>query len=170
MMTTRAALLFSMFVTAGCQYVQDGWAFQPFEGPGYDIKDGLLLDIDADTPLVIAATYLPVGKDGKDLFDERMEALQGELAAGPEGLVGFSLGQKLVGREYRTVSVWESEDAMMAFVLGEAHLAAMGDSASIAEPGVDAIVHQWETTAAQLPPVWDDVIEHTDGDGRRIAY
>ena len=167
----RLALLSVPLLLAGCQYVHDGWAFQPFQGPAFDIKDGLLIDAEEGQTFVIAATYLPVSKDSRDLFGERMDAIQAELDAEPDGLIGYALAQKLVGSdEYRTVTVWEDEDAMMAFVLGEAHLAAMASSTQIKDPEGEARVHRWEIAADALPPVWDDVIEMTDSQGRAVAY
>lgn len=165
-------LILALSSGAGCQYVQDGWAFRPFEGPGYDIADGLLLDVEEGQTFLLATTYLPVSKAGERRFGDHMDALQDELDSGPEGLVGQSLAQKIFGREYRTLTVWEDEDAMMAFVLGEAHLAAMADSTEIADPEspIGPLVQRWEIAPEDLPPVWDEVIERLDTEGRGVIY
>lgn len=156
---------------SGCQYAHDGWAFRPFEGPGYDLSEGLSSDIPADQPLVLASTYLPVIgiRDARKLFDTRMEDIQTELDAAPEGLVGYSLASKLFGQDaYRTITVWESEDAMYEFVTGDAHSRAMADMGDIAVPG-ESLMLVTTIQPSALPPAWDTWIERIEAEGV-VAY
>lgn len=168
----RLALLVPALVaTSACDYLSsDGWLFSPFEGPGYTQADGLTLDLPGDQSLIVATTYLPIrdGDEANDLFQRHMEELNAALEAGPEGLVGYSLGQSLVANEVRTLSVWTSYEAMYGFVLGDAHAAAMEDGARIEVEGA-ARVAQWETTAAELPPSWPEARERVETEGRN-AY
>jgi quinol monooxygenase YgiN len=168
-----ATLLAASFAAAGCDIVTgDGWIRQPFAGPGYSQESGLSEDIDPDADLLVGTTLLYVGDDGEaqPLFDEHMVALQKALDDGPEGMVGYSFSQSLFDNVYRTVSVWESQEALFAFVFSEAHLAAMNDVDAIAQPDVDSKVHDYTMKASELPPKWDDVIQRLDDDGRVAAY
>lgn len=167
---TRTLLLLTTLGLSACAYTEDGWIWRPFQGPAYDTAEGLLVEPEDGTTYVVAATYLPVSRDGREVFGEHMEALNEELEAEPEGLIGYSLGEKLVGREYRTVTVWESEEAMYGFVLGEAHAAAMVDASTIRDPDTEALVVRWEITPDELPLDWADVMDRTDLDGRSVAY
>jgi heme-degrading monooxygenase HmoA len=135
---------------------QTGWVFQPFAGPGWDGE----LTIEHEGPLMLATTYLPraSGKEARQAFQEVMEGIQEELDSEPAGLVGSSLGGKVLGREYRTLTVWTSEEAMYEFVMSEAHMRAMEQVGVIADPEKLLKTGYWEIEASQLPPVWDEVI------------
>lgn len=166
----RSLLLMISLGLSACAYTEDGWIWRPFQGPAYDSSEGLLVSPEEGTTYVVAATYLPISRDGRAVFKEHMEALRAELDAEPDGLIGFSLGEKMVGREYRTVTVWESEEAMYGFVLGEAHTAAMADASTIRDPDIEARVVRWEISPDELPLDWADVMDRTDLDGRSVAY
>jgi heme-degrading monooxygenase HmoA len=167
---TLATLLVSAPILAGCEYVSaDGWYYSPFEGPGYTMGDGLTADLPADHEYIVATTYLPIRQDGEaaTLFGEHMQAIQAELDAGPDGLIGYSLGSTIAGDEVRTVTVWRDTDALFGFTLGPAHAAAMADGARIERPETSR-VGSWRATADELPPRWDDVRERLERDGRFV--
>ena len=113
----RTLTLLTAMALSGCAYTEDGWIWRPLEGPSYDIGEGLTFEPEPETTFVVAATYLPVSREGRGLFSDNMDAIQATLDAEPEGLIAYSLGQKMVGREYRTVTVWEDEDALMGLSL-----------------------------------------------------
>lgn len=167
----RATLgLLALSTLSACAYTEDGWVFQPFQGPGYTLEEGLVLETDADTTYIAAATYLPVARDQVSLFDDRMAPIIDEMEAGPEGLVGYSLGQKMVGKEYRTLTVWEDEEAMVQWAMSEHHLAAIGDAGRIRDPDKTPLIVVWEVSPDALPVDWAEVMERTDSDGESRGY
>jgi heme-degrading monooxygenase HmoA len=165
--STRCFAAVGLLVTSSCEYVSAGGDIsQPFEGPGYSLDAGLLAAVPESGSFVASGTVLVVG-DGSDsqaLFDQHVEAIQAALPNAP-GLVGFSLRRNLLGDQTanRTMTVWESDDAMWNFVLSEAHLAAMEDVGKIAAAGTKVV--NFLIKPEELPPRWDDVIERTDRDG-----
>jgi len=154
-------------LTGGCEYVSPtGDVSQPFEGPGFTLDAGLTAQVPDSGVFVVGATRLVVadGDEPMSLFNERMPDIAAAIEAAPPGLVGYSLRQNLFSREYRTVSVWESQDAMWAFVLSDAHFAAIEDADRIQAEGSRVV--QFTVSPEELPPRWDMVIEKTDTDGR----
>lgn len=152
-------ILVPTFLTTGCALEQ------PFSGPGYD--NGALTT-DAAGPFIVVATHLDV-KDDADAdaaFSAHMEALQKALPEQP-GLVGSALsGVPLSNDEQRTLSAWESEEAMLAWVVSDVHAKAMQDMATRSEGGRTV---SWTLTRDEMPPTWEDARKRLDEDGRE-AY
>jgi heme-degrading monooxygenase HmoA len=167
---SRRTPLLALTLALGACASNDGFFWNPLEGPKYDAETGLTFEPEPEQTFVVAATYLPVSRQGKGLFRERMGGIQAELDAGPEGLIAYSTGGKLVGREYRTVTIWETEDDMMQFVLGDAHAQAIVDGGDIRDPDKQARVVRWEITPEELPLEFADVQARTDDDGRQVLY
>lgn len=161
-----------LLALAGCENtVSGGWTYSAFKGPGFDKEGNFQLQTEEGQEFVLATTYLPVGRgDSKALFEGHMDSIQSELWDDPEGLIGYSYAEKIVGREYRTISIWEDHDALYAFVLGTAHTAAMDDAPRIKDPGSVPLVHSWIVDASSLPPDWQEVEEQLDAEGREVAY
>jgi heme-degrading monooxygenase HmoA len=167
---TFGTALLALAALAGCEYVSaDGWIYSPFEGPGFSMQDGLTVDLPGEHQYIVATTYLPIQQtpEATELFSGHMQALQAELDAGPDGLIGYSLATTVLGDEVRTLSVWRDADALFAFTLGPAHSAAIDDAAAIEQPGT-AKVFNWTATADELPPRWDDARERIETDGRHV--
>jgi len=139
----------------------------PFEGPGY--SNGLTSE--AEGPFTVSTTNLILKEgdpDAQGLFDKNMEVLSKALPDA-EGLVGSSLSITLFGSGYRTLSVWESEEAVLAWVTSEAHGNAMSEMADHSDP--KSSVASWTMTRAELeeaPPSWDDAKARLDSDGREV--
>lgn len=161
-----------LLAIAGCENtVSGGWTYTPFKGPGFDQEGNLQLQTEAGQEFVVATTYLPVGRgDSKDLFDEHMANIQSALWEDPEGLVGYAYAEKIVGMEYRTISIWEDYDALYAFVLGSAHSAAIADAPLIKDAGSAPMVGSWVVDADSLPPDWEEVEQRLADEGRAAAY
>jgi heme-degrading monooxygenase HmoA len=162
-----ASIVVAVGVSAGCEILSpNGDVAQPFQGPGFT-DEGLTATVPENGVFVVGATRLVVadGDEPIELFNERMDAISAALEAGPPGLVGYSIRQNLFSRGgYRTVSVWESQDALWAFVLGDAHFAAIEVADRIGAEGTKVV--QFTLPPEELPPRWDMVIEKTDTDGR----
>lgn len=129
-----------------------------FAGPG--IGEGGVV---AEGPFVVSATHAIPAKGQGDAFGAHVDGIQAALDAmdADSGLVGYALRGEVGGNDNWTSTIWTSEEAMLAFVVGEAHSAAMGEAASILAEGT--FVH-WEVAdASALPPSWDDILERLDG-------
>ncbi|MCB9746335.1 MAG: DUF3291 domain-containing protein [Alphaproteobacteria bacterium] len=169
-MRRLTALLALLLPLTACESVEDGWVFSPFEGPAYDLELGLSPEAAEAEGFVLTTTWISVDRGARGLFDAHVEAIQEELAAGPEGLIGVSFASKIVGDEHRTLTVWRDEEALLDFVLGEAHVAAMGDASLIADPERAVRTGRWAVAPEALPPVWSEVIERLEVEGREAAY
>jgi hypothetical protein len=140
----------------------------PLEGPGY--VEGVLTS-EAAGPFTVSSTLLILKKDdpeAKPLFDKNMEAINTALPVSP-GLVASSLGLILFGDGYRTLTVWESEDAVLEWVISDAHATAMSEMATHSDPSSKVV--SWSMTRAELeagPPSWEDAKARLDADGREV--
>jgi heme-degrading monooxygenase HmoA len=137
---------------------------RPFEGPG--IEDGALKEPREGT-YIVSTTRIALAdtNEAGDAFATHMENLQKALPD-HEGVVGWSFSfVPFTNDEYRTLAIWESEEAMLAWVLSDVHTTAMADFAEhgYAEAGETTA---WEATADELPPTWAEARERLDEQGR----
>jgi heme-degrading monooxygenase HmoA len=77
--------------------------------------------------------------------------------AGADGLVGYALYAHVLRKEFFTVSVWESREAIERFARAEPHASItrttpkrMGQSK----------FRTWSATGGEVPVAWDTVREH----------
>jgi heme-degrading monooxygenase HmoA len=84
----------------------------------------------------------------------RSGAVSDQLATTP-GLIGFTFRAKLLRHRFWTLSVWENEQALIAFVGKSPHLDAM----TVLQPhmGKTAFV-RWTVKGNELPLRWDDAL------------
>lgn len=128
---------------------------QPLAGPGIDPETGALLDPIAGEYIVHTTQILPKSDaDSQQAFFGLVGAISAQLMQTP-GLVGFSLAVEPNCAFARTLGVWESEEAMYAFVSSGAHLDAMGQTFDV---GVTGRVTHWTATAEELPPSWESAV------------
>ena len=128
---------------------------QPFGGPGFDPMTGALLEPIAGE-YVVSTTQLLPKPDGasQQAFFELTNAVAGQLMETP-GFLGMSLALEPSCGFARTLTVWESEEAMFAFVGTGAHVEAMGQTFEV---GVTGRVTSWTAPADAMPPAWDAAI------------
>lgn len=139
----------------------------PLAGPGFDESTGDLL---RDQPeFLVALTYLEVrnapGPGGR--FGDHASAVGEHLFdTEPDGWLGA--GFRNVGRlQWWTMTVWESEDAMMDFVVSEPHASAMLDINEVSRGAVSRAL--W-MDAADLPLAWSDaLVQLTDAQDSRYG-
>ncbi|MCP4227010.1 MAG: hypothetical protein GY773_27015, partial [Actinomycetia bacterium] len=108
---------------------------------------------------VVSTTYLRLQENdtAEAAFDEIMAPIIGDLL-GSEGLMGVSFARSRSCEVTRTLSLWETEEAMMNFVLGEAHLNAIqrvgevsrGGSITDHWPASDFETLNWESIIPEL--------------------
>jgi len=129
-------------------------------GPGVDPDTGMLID-DGSTYLV-SSTYLAMKPDpaAQQAFGEAVGPLVPDLFGNP-GVVAFQLGTSNACASARTLTVWRDDAAMMTFVAGDAHMAAIGRVAEISR-GTSVVTH-W-SGAAVADITWDEAIVRITAD------
>ena len=83
--------------------------------------------------------------------------VQRQLSNAP-GLLGYSLLARIVRKKFWTLSVWESERALMEFVHAEPHQNVM--TALQSDMGATRLV-RWTIQGAAYPPTWDEAFART---------
>lgn len=71
------------------------------------------------------------------------------------GLIGYTLRAQLLAKSFWTLSAWESEVAMRAFVRASPHREIM---AALAPYMGRTSFNQWTVKGAELPLRWDDAL------------
>ena len=101
-------------------------------------------------------TYLPLKKYRTIPrflgYARRVEAQLSET----EGIVGYSVRAKFMRRDFWTLSVWESEDALQAFVHQGFHSGLM--TVLMPDMGATNFV-RWKVKGRDCPPSWDDALQ-----------
>ena len=125
---------------------------QPFGGLGYKPSEGGLQAPLQETYLA-STTVIAIKPDeasGKRFF-ELSGPVIGQLPQ-MEGVIGWEVALSDKCGYGRTITVWRNEEAMMGFVMSDAHVAAMSESTSVSTA---AVVTSWEIPAAEIPLSWD---------------
>lgn len=147
---------------AGCSHdvLASDEVFDPAQGPAVNAQGELIVPAGA----VIATTYIAL-KPG----DEAIGALQtlagpvfNDLMARP-GLLAVGGASSPSCRASRTLTVWESEAAMMDFVMGDAHMAAIQRTGELSRGG--SVTMSWgdEPAGALTWPRIVDRLRQHDG-------
>lgn len=97
--------------------------------------------IDLPDDAVVAGTFLRIAPSGYATYGGVIGGILDEMIAGPDGLLEWSAAQSASCLTGRTLTVWEDEAAMMDFVVGEAHSAALAETATISRGG--SITDHW---------------------------
>jgi hypothetical protein len=136
---------------------EDDIMILPWAGPAFDQATGELV---APLPLphIVATTAGWPKADGWELLNMQSNVVIGDVFA-REGLLGATFGISMACGSARTITLWQDEASMMAFVVGEAHSTAI----ATALPSTRA----WETTTwseatDDQPPTWDRVRDELD--------
>lgn len=131
----------------------------PLAGPGVDPATGELR-APPEGGYLMSTTYLQIRPDAQDLFFELVTPIGQQLAAQP-GLVAVQLTSSAECGSARTLGVWQSEEAMFDFSLGDAHQAAVGRIGEVSR-GASAFATwtaaslqetTWEAAAGRLAEV-----------------
>ena len=113
---------------------------------------------------VVAMTYLQLkeGEEALAVFQELNAPIGAELSAPAAGLMGISIRISSACGTARTMTVWESEDAMMKFVTGPAHIQAIRRVGEVSRGG--SITSTWraqEFKALSWETVTPKMAEHS---------
>lgn len=147
-MSVRSLAALAPILLAGCAISQ------PFSGPGWDGE----LITDAEGPFVTAVTHTRAAKGAGKEFDRHVDAVLDQMEEQP-GFIGGSLRGRIIGREAWTMTVWEDEASLGAFVGGGAHLEAMVDASSVVD-GVWSVTYS--VTREEMPPSWSHALDELE--------
>lgn len=116
--------------------MEDDFQAAPLMGPG--VQNGVL----PKGEYLISTTYLQLRQDAtaQSKFNDLMQPLVADLMTRSD-LVAVSLGTSASCGTARTLSVWRDDAAMMGFVAGPAHRAAMSSVREISRGG--SMVTSW---------------------------
>jgi hypothetical protein len=124
-----------------------------------DTRWKVLAPVDAGREYVALLSYLPMRSYLKvPLFFRFTYGIYGQLLAN-SGAVGFSLRAKVLSRQFWTLSVWESDRALMEFVANVPHGKIM--KALAPHMGATAFT-RWKIRGSQIPPRWDDAMRRSE--------
>jgi heme-degrading monooxygenase HmoA len=126
---------------------------RPLTGPNFDAEQGGFLVEPTQATYLVHTTQLYVPADKFATFIELFADISAQLE-GVEGLVAWSAGYDEACEVNRTLGIWESEEAMYAFVASGAHAVAMSQTTEISRTGK---VTHWEATPEELEQLDFDV-------------
>jgi heme-degrading monooxygenase HmoA len=112
-------------------------------------------EMQPDREYLVLASYLPLTSFNRTPYMLRhARTVRGALANAP-GLVGYSMKAKVPSKRYWTLSVWEDEAALHAFVGRSPHV----DVMALLKPDMDATKFERWTVAGTDPlPTWDEAL------------
>ncbi len=128
----------------------------PFRGPLKDDPCGVAERLGSGTVIVgLTSVELKADRALEDAFWKHTGLVVADLTNRP-GFLGYSIRRELFGRRGWTLTVWESEGAMDAFVQSRVHREAMqaGRSALFS-----AEFNRVEIPVSEIPLSWDRALE-----------
>jgi hypothetical protein len=117
-----------------------------------------LAPVNAAQKYIALLSYLPLRSYFKiPLFFRFTYEVHRQMLATP-GAVGYTLRAKLLSRQFWTLSVWESDRALMEFVAKVPHGKIRKALAS--HMGATAFT-RWNIPDSDIPPRWEDAIRRS---------
>jgi heme-degrading monooxygenase HmoA len=114
----------------------------------------------SDREYLVLGSYLQLQRFSATFrFVRRAIQVRQQLARAPKGLMGYSLLGRPWARQYWTLSVWEDEAALQAFVAEHPHVDVM--SAIAPEMETTRFV-RWPVEGSSLPPAWPEVLRRIE--------
>jgi hypothetical protein len=114
--------------------------------------------IDAGRQYIAMLSYLPLRACSKiPLFFRFTYQVHRQLLISP-GAIGYSLRARLLSRQFWTISIWDSESALMDFVAKVPH----GEVMKKLAPYMGATKFtRWKLLGSGVPPRWDDAFQRS---------
>jgi hypothetical protein len=128
-----------------------------FGGAGYDAETGLVAPVQ---DRYVVSTLLVEEKPGAGALLQKYALPVITALPKQEGLVGWTIASSDKCGSSRILTVWRSEEALVAFFVSDTHSAAMSHAAEVAETVRST---HWEVDASAVPPAWQAVRERVDG-------
>lgn len=114
-----------------------------------------LAAVDREREYVALLTYLPLRSYSKiPRFFQFTFQIQRQLKD-TQGAIGYTLRAKPLSQRFWTLSVWESERALMDFVAKAPHADVMKSLSPHMEP---TKFTRWKLHGSAVPPNWDDAM------------
>lgn len=126
----------------------------PLQGPGWDADNESLVGTSQDT-YIVHTTQLLVKPEQMTAFDELSDDITAQLMQTP-GVIAVGFAFEPSCGFFRTTGIWESQEAMMNFVVSGAHLEAIKAYREVAITGRTT---HFEVAATELPVAWNDLID-----------
>lgn len=111
-------MLMSLSALAGCAIST------PFQGPGYDRRQGVTLAGDGRVVMAITEAVLNGDRSQRSTFWSYVDQVEATLPTRP-GFVGYALRREIIGRRAWTMTVWTDEASLDGFVGSDVHQAAI---------------------------------------------
>lgn len=106
---------------------------------------------------LVMASHLPLERISSTVrFFRAVQAVRNQLATA-DGLVGYTLRAKPLARDYWTLSVWQDQTALRAFMRTPPHTGVMTDLRPFMGP---TKFTTWTITAADGRPGMADALRH----------
>lgn len=137
--------------------VEQNFMPSPLQGPGIDPETGAIVGAPQDT-YVVHSTLGVVTPETAEALGAMTEDVIAQ-AMTSEGAIGFSFSQDMTCGYARTLGIWESEEAMLAFVVSGKHAEAMQQADEILSTGRFGHI---EVAAEDLDNAWDLVLAHLE--------
>jgi heme-degrading monooxygenase HmoA len=103
-------------------------------------------------------SYLPLKRYRTMIrFSRHVRRIQRQLATAP-GLIGYSLRAKLLRHRFWTLSVWEDDAALNAFVRADPHRTTMGALQTYMD---ETAFLRWTIAGSKVPPSWDEAMRRS---------
>ena len=127
-----------------------------------DIPWRMLRPVEKDREYLALLSFLPLNRYSKiPLFMRFSMGIHRQLK-GTAGVIGYSLRAKLFTRRFWTLSVWDSDKALMEFVAEVPH----GEAMQKIAPYMDKTnFWRWKLPSAEIPPRWDDAMRRASASG-----
>jgi hypothetical protein len=123
-----------------------------------DLPWKALAPADKSREYIALLSYLPLrGYRKVPLFFRLTLRINRQLRATP-GAIGYAMRAKVFSRQFWTLSVWESDRALMDFVAKVPHGEVMNELA----PHMGAASFtRWKLLGSGVPPRWDDAVRRS---------
>lgn len=140
-----------------------GCAFNtPLSGPNY--QSGAALEAVGITEVVVSLTEaeLKRNRDARDLFWKYVDDIDVQLETQP-GLIASSKRVTLFGQKAWTMTIWQDQAALMAFVQSDVHQIAARRTPDMITDGRFAT---FVMASRELPLDWDTALDRLQTEGR----
>jgi hypothetical protein len=123
-----------------------------------DLPWKALAHADESREYIALLSYLPLRAYRKvPLFFRFTLQINRQLRATP-GAIGYAMRAKVFSRQFWTLSVWESDRALMDFVAKVPHGEVMKE---LAPHMGEASFTRWKLLGTGVPPRWDDAVRRS---------
>ena len=139
--------------------VEQNFQPTPLAGPGLDPETGAIIGAPQNTYVLHTTQAVVTPETAEALLNMSNEVAAQAMAT--EGLVALSFSMDQTCGYARTLGIWESEEAMLGFVVSGAHAEAMRQAPNIISTGrfthfdipTDDIERAWEVALERLETV-----------------